>query len=54
MPTDHAAAESSSCGTGGVGFATGSVHGCSGGEPAAVGCCGSGLQAVAISAPSCG
>src|SRR4051795_10364152 len=44
----------SSCGTGGVGFATGSVHGWSGEkEPAAAGCCGSAPQPVVVSAPTC-
>ncbi|WP_369133005.1 FAD-dependent oxidoreductase [Modestobacter sp. I12A-02662] len=49
---DREAAEtaSASCGTGGVGFATGSAHGRSAEEPAAAGCCASGApEPVAIS-----
>jgi glycine/D-amino acid oxidase-like deaminating enzyme len=44
----------SSCSTGSVGFATGSVHGYSGEKPPSSGCCGSGPQTLTISAPTCG
>jgi hypothetical protein len=49
--TDESA-EAPSCGTGGVGFATGSAHGHSGEEPVAS-CCGSAPQAATTSS-SCG
>jgi thioredoxin reductase len=51
---EAAETEASSCGTAGVGFVTGSVHGYSGEEPAGGGCCGSTPQPVAVSTPSCG
>jgi hypothetical protein len=47
-------AEEAGCGTGGVGFTTGSVHGFSAEQPTAGGCCGSEPEPVAVSAPSCG
>jgi hypothetical protein len=54
---DLEAAETSDgagCGTSGVGFTTGSVHGHSAEEPAAASCCGSTPEPVAASAPPCG
>ncbi|MFW3170602.1 FAD-dependent oxidoreductase [Geodermatophilus sp. CPCC 206100] len=51
------AAEAASCGTGGVGFATGSEHGYSAEEPAPRNnCCGSAPApvSVSVSSPSCG
>ncbi len=52
---DREAAEAASCGTGGVGFATGSEHGYSAEESApAGGCCGSAAAQVPVSSPSCG
>jgi hypothetical protein len=52
---DREAAEAASCGTGGVGFATGSEHGHSAEESApAGGCCGSAAAQVPVSSPSCG
>jgi hypothetical protein len=50
--TDESA-EASGCGTGGVGFATGSAHGHSGEEPVAS-CCGSAPQTATTSSRSCG
>ncbi|SOD94388.1 FAD-dependent oxidoreductase [Blastococcus haudaquaticus] len=53
---DREAAETAGagCGTGPVGFPTGSEHGYSAEVPAASGCCGPAPQAKAVAAPSCG
>jgi thioredoxin reductase len=51
---DRETAEASGCGTGGVGFTTGSVHGYSGEQPAAAGCCGSTAEPASVSNSSCG
>jgi thioredoxin reductase len=49
------AAEAASCGTGGVGFATGSEHGYSAEEPLPVaGCCGAAPEPVSLAAPAHG
>ena len=47
-------AEGGSCGTGPVGFTTGSVHGYSAEEPTAGGCSGSTTGPTAVSTASCG
>ncbi|MBM7805639.1 NADPH-dependent 2,4-dienoyl-CoA reductase/sulfur reductase-like enzyme [Geodermatophilus bullaregiensis] len=52
---DREAAEAASCGTGGVGFATGTEHGYSAEEsPPAAGCCGAAPVAVTLSSASHG
>jgi len=51
---DRETAEASGCGTGGVGFTTGSVHGYSGEQPAAACCCGGTAEAASVSNSSCG
>ena len=42
------------CGTGGLGFATGSEHGYSAEEPVPSGCCGTTPQPAAVASSSCG